>query len=214
VVAKQINTTAYAPYKGLLGIPWRVALALQDDGWTLRNAVVWHKPNSTPESVTDRLTNRYEQVFLLSRGPRYYFDLDAIRVPHTPQSLARAQSHRAPSGFINADHPSDTAKQMDTARMCHPNGANPGDVWTISNTGYPGAHFATFPLELPSRCIRASTKPGDLVLDPFSGSATTGAAARGLGRRYIGIAINPEYHDIATSRFQQGVLVLDEEIPA
>lgn len=204
VVAKQINTTAHAAYKSLLGIPWRVAFALQDAGWTLRNAVVWHKPNSTPESVKDRLTNRYELVFLFTPGPTYHFDLDAIRVPHTPQSLSRAAAHRAPSGLINGGHPSETAKRMETTRMCHPLGANPGDIWTISNTGYPEAHFATFPVELPTRCIRAGCVAGGTVLDPFSGTATTGAAARALGRRYVGIDIRAEYHDLALRRFWPG----------
>lgn len=209
IVAKQRNSLAFAPYKGMLGLPWRVALAVQDTGWTLRNDIIWHKPNCIPESATDRLTRRYEHVFMFSKGPRYFYDLDAIRVPHRPSSLARAASHRSPSGFINADHPSDTAKQMAVERMCHPNGANPGDVWEIPNTGYEGAHFATFPIELPRRCILAGCPEGGTVLDPCSGSGTTGAAARALGRRYIGIDLKREYHDLAIARFAQGVLDLE-----
>lgn len=209
IVAKQVNSLAFAPYKGMLGIPWRVAFALQDADWTLRNDIAWHKPNCTPESVRDRLTRRYEHVFVFSKGPRYYFDLDAIRVAHRPSSLARAGAHRSPSGLINGDHPSQTAKQMEVDRMCHPNGANPGDVWEIPNTGYAAAHFATFPVELPRRCIQAGSAAGGVVLDPFSGAATTGAAAKGLGRRYIGVDLKAAYHDLAIARFAQGRLDLE-----
>lgn len=207
IVAKQVNTTKYVPYKGLLGMPWRLALALQDAGWTLRNAIVWHQPNGTPESVLDRFTDRHEYVFMLVKQSKGYdFDLDAVRVPHAPSSVARAQPHRSPSGLLNAGHPTDTSKQMAPVHMCHPKGANPGDVWTIPNTPYPGAHFATFPIELPQRCIKAGCRPGGLVLDPFSGSATTGAAAVALGRRYIGIDLNAAYHDLAKQRFAQSVI--------
>ena len=207
--AKRVNTTSLIPRKGIIGIPWRTAFALQDDGWILRNAIVWHQPNGTPESVKDRLTERHEYVFLLAKQTHYYFGLDAIREPHAAVSISRAQPHRAPSGLINGDHPSDTAKHMATARMLHPMGANPGDVWTIHNTPYPEAHFATFPVELPIRCIK-TTRPGAVVLDPFSGAGTTGEACRRLGRRYIGIDLKAAYHDLAVKRYAQGVLSFGE----
>lgn len=177
------------PEKNLLGIPWRVAFALQDDGWILRNAIIWHKPNAMPESVTDRLSGRYEHVFLFAKQPSYWFDLDPIRVKYDGD---RAPSHRARSGRVNKANSIASEWKPDDSR-----GRNPGDVWTIPTTPFPGAHFATFPPELPRRCILAGCKPGGTVLDPFSGSGTTGLAAQRTGRKYIGIDINPAYHDLA-----------------
>ena len=187
------------PQKNLLGMPWRVAFTLQGDGWILRNAIVWEKPNAMPESVTDRLSTRYEHVFLLSRSERYWFDLDAIRVPHAASTIAA--SHRARRPYTAPGQKPNT-KSRPTGEM----GANPGDVWSISTRPYPEAHFATMPIELPIRCIKAGCKPGGTVLDPFSGSGTTGEASRRLGRRYVGIDLNPAYHDLAVKRFAQGVL--------
>lgn len=182
---------SYGPRKQLLGVPWRVALALQDDGWTLRNAVVWHKPNGIPSSVKDRLSTRYEQIFLFTKGPSYHFDLDAVREPYTGD---RKPSRRAHYG----GNKQNTARGVwvDTGR-----GRNPGDMWSISTRPYPAAHFATFPVDLPERCIKAGCRPGGTVLDPFSGSGTTGAAALGLDRQYIGIDLVAEYHDLAIDRF-------------
>ena len=177
------------PAKNLLGIPWRVAFALQEDGWILRNAVVWHKPNAMPSSVTDRLSNRYEMVFLFSKSPRYWFDLDAIR---------------------GLDGASAAAGGIASNLAPHPRGKNPGDMWSITTKPYSEAHFATFPIDLPTRCIKAGCKPGGTVLDPFSGSGTTGAAARELGRKYVGIDLNAAYHDLAMKRFAQGVLDFGE----
>lgn len=159
------------PPKSLLGMPWRVAFALQDDGWILRNAIVWHKPNAMPESVTDRLSSRYELVFLLTKhARRYHFDLDAIR-----PAL----------------------------------GGNPGDVWHQANQPFTGAHIATMPVALAERCIAAGSKPTDTILDPFSGTATTGLAAARHDRRYIGIDINAAYHDLALrTRLAQTTLAL------
>lgn len=151
------------PGKNLLGIPWRVALALQDDGWILRNEVIWHKPNAMPESVRDRLSAGHEHLFMFTKTPRYHFDLDAIRIPTATGGKTK----------------------------------NPGDVWGINTSPFKSAHVATFPPELPRRAILAGCKPGGTVLDPFSGSATTGMVALELGRRYVGIDINPEYHDLA-----------------
>lgn len=159
--------------KQLLGIPWRTAFALQDDGWLLRNEIIWHKPNAMPESVRDRLSSRHEHLFLFAKSQRYAFDLDAIR-----------------------------------ERKANSLGRNPGDVWTITTKPYPAAHFAVFPIDLPLRCIKAGCKPGGTVLDPFSGSGTTGDAARRLGRKYVGIDLNPAYHDLARERFAQGVFDL------
>ena len=151
--------------KNLIGIPWRVAFALQDDGWILRNDIIWHKPNAMPESVADRLSGKHEHLFMFSKSPRYWFDLDPIRDPT-----------REPH-----EHP----------------GKNPGDVWSIPTVPFPGAHFAVFPPQLAERCVMAGCKPGGTVLDPFSGSGTTGHAAAKHDRRYVGIDLNAEYLDLS-----------------
>lgn len=190
------------PAKNLLGIPWRTAFALQDDGWILRNEIVWHKTNAMPESVRDRLSSRHETLFLFSKSQRYAFDLDAIREPHTaPERKSGTRAFRA----RNLNHPRTGTGSYDGPDS---RGRNPGDVWSMPTRPYPEAHFAVFPIDLPVRCIKAGCKPGGTVLDPFSGSGTTGAAARQLGRKYVGIDLNPAYHDLAKERFAQGVLDL------
>lgn len=184
------------PPKNLYGIPWRVAFALQDDGWILRNAVIWHKPNAMPESVTDRLSARYEHVFLFSKSRRYWFDLNPIREPVTEQS-SRALSFARTTK--SADVPGQRYRQHRADRGAtgeSTNGRNPGDVWTLPTQPFPGAHFAVYPVQLPQRCILAGCKPGGIVLDPFNGSGTTGLAAQRTGRRYIGIDINRDYLDL------------------
>lgn len=191
------------PAKNMLLIPERVAIALQDDSWILRNRIIWSKPNAMPESVTDRLSQKYEPIFLFAKAQRYWFDLDAIREPHVaPSRRAGANAFRARDASHN---------RTGTGAYSGPDarGRNPGDVWSIAPRPFPGAHFATFPIDLPLRCIRAGCKPGGTVLDPFSGSGTTGVAARQLGRKYVGIDLNPAYHDLARERFAQGVLDLD-----
>ncbi|GAX57284.1 DNA-methyltransferase [Streptomyces olivochromogenes] len=204
------------PAKNLLGIPWRVAFALQDDGWILRNEIIWSKPNAMPESVRDRLSSRHEHLFLFAKSPRYAFDLDAIRVPHTsPRARLLAgtstggQSRTGKATGIGVGDRDGGTAGGDLSATSHALGRNPGDVWSISTAKYPAAHFAVFPIDLPLRCIKAGCRPGGTVLDPFSGSGTTGAAARQLGRKYIGIDLNPAYHELARERFAQGVLDLD-----
>lgn len=190
--------------KNLLGIPWRVAFALQDHGWILRNEIIWHKPNAMPESVRDRLSNRHEHLFLLTKSPRYHFDLDAIREAHAaPDRKTGARAFQARD--LNHQRTATGTYTGPDAR-----GRNPGDIWEVATRPYPAAHFAVFPIDLPIRCIKAGCRPGGTVLDPFSGSGTTGAAARQLGRRYVGIDLNPAYHDLAKQRFAQGVLDLGE----
>ena len=182
---KPVRVPGFAP-KNLLGIPWRVAFALQDDGWILRNAIVWNKPNAMPESVTDRLSGRYEMVFMLSKKPKYWFDLDPIREAHSgPRYEPRPPKH------VNTDR-NDGGKCVGFLK--NPDqGRNPGDVWNINTQPFSAAHFAVMPRELAQRCILAGCKPGGTVLDPFSGSGTTGLAAQRLGRKYIGIDLNPDY---------------------
>jgi DNA modification methylase len=198
------------PGKNLLGIPWRVAFALQDDGWILRNEIIWHKTNAMPESIKDRLSSRHEHLFLFTKQQRYAFDLDAIREQSTPEN--RAHSERYGDHYERRYPAPGTRHGKDNSTLrkaASPLGRNPGDVWSITTRPYPAAHFAVFPIDLPLRCIKAGCKPGGTVLDPFSGSGTTGAAARQLGRRYVGIDLNPAYHDLARERFAQGVLDFD-----
>jgi len=301
--------------KNLLGIPWRVAFALQDDGWILRNAIIWNKLNAMPESVTDRLSGRYEMVFMFSKSRKYWFDLDRIREPHAEVSLNRAKPHRTPPSkaaregtpYIGVGPP----QTFNLHQLNHPHGKNPGDVWTLPTQPFAAAHFAVMPVALAQRCIMAGCKPlrrcdcdatiatptgegkrqpdpstvtgragfnrlrrdtegtrpitkreqrhhaqqlktsphraeaeaiagsafahyirtdssgarplppellaefmgrgwiteappcnhpsgqSGVVLDPFSGSGTTGLAAQALGRRYIGIDLNAEYLDLS-----------------
>lgn len=187
--------------KTMLGLPWRVALALIGEGWLLRNAVVWVKPNGMPESVTDRASCRYEHVFLLTKQPDYWFDLEAIKTEYQGD---RTPSRAARSGATNKANSLTTRYDGDQDR-----GRNPGDVWPIAIQPFPGDHCAVMPLILAERCIAAGCKPGGTVLDPFSGSGTTGAAAQRLGRRYIGIDINADYLDLSLrhpKRLQTGAL--------
>jgi len=200
------------PAKNLFGIPWRVAFALQDAGWILRNAIAWHKPNAMPESVTDRLAARHEMLFLLSKGPKYWFDLDPIREPLAhPDALGRGIVFGGTNGGVGKVGGS--ARRGGGHRSVYggtPRGRNPGDVWTIATTPLPDAHFAAFPVELPRRCIAAGCKPGGTVLDPFSGAGTTALAAQQLGHPVIGIDINASYHDIALKRMATAPLPFDE----
>ena len=191
--------------KNLLGIPWRVALALQDDGWVLRNDIIWSKPNAMPESVTDRLANRHEHLFLFAKSTRYWFDLDPIRKPHSEESISRASRGRTTAYAAPGQTPNKRSEPQ-------PNklGANPGDVWEIPTKPFAGAHFAAFPEELPRRCIASGCKPGGVVLDPCSGSGTTGAAAQALGRRYVGIDVNADYLDLSLrTRLSNATITFD-----
>jgi DNA modification methylase len=181
--------------KDLVGIPWRVAFALQADGWYLRQDIVWHKPNPMPESVTDRCTKAHEYVFLLSKSRNYYFDGEAIKepskYPNDDRKSRSARSHkRMPTGLIAGVRPGSQTYPYRNRRT----------VWTLPTKPYRGAHFATFPPALIEPCILAGARIGALVLDPFVGSGTTAAVARTLGRRYIGIELNPAYVKLAHRR--------------
>lgn len=199
---RTFTATKVPPAKNLMGIPWRVAFALQDDGWILRNDIIWHKPNAMPESVRDRLSNRHEHLFMFSKSPRYWFDLDPIREPHVSEpgregaNYMRGQKAIRPVGPNSGNYSA--------------GGRNPGDVWSIATTPFPGAHFAVMPPELAERCVLAGCKPGGTVLDPFSGSGTTGLAAAKHGRRYVGIDLNADYLDLSLrTRLQQPGLDLE-----
>ena len=182
--------------KDLLGIPWRLAFALQDDGWYLRSEIIWAKPNPMPESVTDRPTKAHEQIFLLTKSARYAYNAEAIKEPVLDVSLKRAEYK------WDCDRPSTKNASMGGQgihvekmgnRFVNPNGRNARTVWTIATEPYPGAHFAVFPSEIPKRCILAGCPENGVVLDPFAGSGTTLAVAVSLGRQAIGLELNPEY---------------------
>jgi site-specific DNA-methyltransferase (cytosine-N4-specific) len=206
------------PNKSLRQTPARVSLALQDDGWTLRNDIIWAKANGMPESVGDRLRMAHEHVFLMTKARFYWFDLDAIREPHAEVSVQRAQPHRAAPGRSSREGlpygSTAGAQTLDLAKMNHSAGKNPGDVWTLPTQPFPDAHFAVMPVALAERCILAGCRPGGTVLDPFSGSGTTGLAATRHGRRYVGIDINREYLDLSLRTRLAQTAMPDEEVPA
>jgi len=201
--------------KDLVGIPWRVALALQSDGWYLRADIIWHKPNPMPESVTDRPTNCHEYLFLLSKQPHYYYDADAIREPHGDWA-DKDKRYRpgAPVQERSLDEPSRRAptgqtgmKQITGLARRQADGRNKRSVWTVNTKPYKGAHFAVFPPKLIEPCVLAGSREGDLVLDPFAGSGTTLAVAKRHFRRSIGIELNPEYAELAYRRLLRVPLV-------
>jgi site-specific DNA-methyltransferase (cytosine-N4-specific) len=197
------------PAKNLLGIPWRFAFAMQDAGWVLRNDIIWAKPNGMPESVRDRFSTKHEHVFLFAKSPRYWFDLDAVRRPFAEASIVRGQEHRAEfAGSRSSEvYQGQGSQTMNARNYLEAPGANPGDWWEIATRPFSGAHFAVFPPEIPERCILSGSRPGDAVLDPFSGSGTTGMVATKHGRRYVGIDLNADYHQLALrTRLAQGVL--------
>ena len=222
--------------KDLIGIPWRVAFALQADGWYLRQDIIWHKPNPMPESVTDRCTKSHEYIFLLSKSERYFYDHEAVKEPASPASITRWNqdiegqigSDRVPgktngnmkavgvkggkNAFRGQGHQrdSDTGPANREGRDMQDVGAsetrNKRSVWTVATVPYKGAHFATFPPALIEPCILAGSRPGDVVLDPFFGSGTTGMVAQNLGRRWLGCELNPAYGPLQGERLaQQGL---------
>jgi DNA modification methylase len=183
--------------KDLIGIPWRVAFALQADGWYLRQDLIWHKPNPMPESVRDRCTKAHEYLFLLSKSPRYYFAADAIREPHTSpnKSRNRWQNGGGSAQSLNAD-----TRQDFGSMQYHPMGRNKRSVWTVTPKPFIGAHFAVMPEALVEPCILAGSKEGDTVLDPFMGAGTVAVVASRLQRRYLGFELNPAYCQLAQER--------------
>lgn len=183
--------------KNLIGIPWMLAFALRADGWYLRQEIIWHKPNPMPESVTDRCTKAHEQIFLLSKSPRYYFDADAIAEPATDGKPRPAKEdrwgnagsgfHATKGGFVNNGTPAYENR-------------NKRSVWTVATQPYSEAHFATYPPALIEPCILAGCPAGGTVLDPFGGAGTTGLVADRLGRSSILVELNPEYAALAERR--------------
>jgi DNA modification methylase len=240
-VGRQKKTTGLKP-KDLCGIPWRVAFALQADGWYLRSDIIWHKPNAMPESVTDRPTKSHEYLFLFSKSMNYYYDQHAITEPCSDGTHPRRPVNgKTPAGWDTStgegghssvhkngrdswkgsqfhsgktgDHQlgrSQTERKhdqgtknnasFDAAMAVMPERRNKRTVWTVPTAPYKEAHFATYPSALIRPCILAGSRPGDTVLDPFLGSGTTGMVALELGRKCIGIELNPEYAALARKR--------------
>lgn len=196
--------------KDLCGIPWMVAFALRADGWYLRQDIIWHKPNPMPESVTDRCTKAHEYIFLLSKSPRYYYDADALREPHTTSGAENNTGQWVDTE--NVKHGDDPRFQTRPGTrpadyFGHPLGRNKRDVWTCATKPFSAAHFATFPPDLIRPCILAGCPEGGTVLDPFMGSGTTAQVARSLSRKSIGFELNSDYIDIAAKhRLAQGVM--------
>lgn len=183
--------------KDLIGIPWMLAFALRDDGWYLRQDIIWSKPNPMPESVKDRCTKAHEYVFMLSKSARYWWDAGAIREPALDTGRINGRDGRdEPDGARPPGSRPRTLARIDYTEL----GRNKRSVWTLATLPTPEAHFATFPIELPELCIRAGCPTDGVVLDPFAGAGTTGLACLKNGRRFVGIELKAEYIEIAHAR--------------
>lgn len=192
--------------KDLVGIPWRVAFALQEDGWYIRSDIIWHKPNPMPESVTDRPTKSHEYIFLLSKNEKYYYNADAIRETHKYLEIERRRSNFTENVTYNEKAPDQMGKSRigrSRSQDFHPNGRNKRDVWTVPTSSYTGAHFAVYPPDLIRPCILAGCPSGGTILDPFGGSGTTAMVAEQEGRNAILIELNTEYISLQKKRTSQ-----------
>jgi DNA modification methylase len=197
-------------HKDLIGIPWRVAFALQADGWYLRQDIIWHKPNPMPESVKDRCTKAHEYIFLLTKSERYYFDAEAIKEEaKTPPGESWEERKKAGATRGNVAFGENvgagTQRGVHGKGVSHNLGSSDGkknkrSVWTVATKPFKGAHFATFPPDLIEPCALAGCPAGGVVLDPFGGAGTTGLVAQRNGRRAILCELNPEYAEMARQR--------------
>jgi len=194
----------------LMGMPWRVALALQDQGWILRNDIIWHKPNAMPHSAKNRLTIDHEYIFFFTKKTKgYYYDQDAIREEHKTFSenskMKGGRGHFGKNGGTPEKGKNSGNNNLHDGRWdqaFHPNGRNKRTVWNVSLSKFREAHFAVFPERLIEPCILAGCPKNGIVLDPFFGAGTTGFVATQQGRNYVGIELNPEYAAIAEKRLQ------------
>ena len=207
--------------KDLIGIPWRVAFALQADGWYLRQDIIWHKPNPMPESVEDRCTKSHEYIFMLTKKPRYYYDHEAIKEPLADASIGRADRKRR---LIKREGVGTLGKQIENGvdpkhgyagLAMGRNGKtgysedgkrNKRSVWTVTTKPFRGAHFATFPKDLITPCVLAGCPINGTVFDPFTGSGTTAVVALNNNRNFIGTELNPEYVKLAEGRIADEVV--------
>ena len=203
--------------KDLIGLPWRVAFALQADGWYLRQDIIWNKPNAMPESVTDRPTKAHEYIFLLSKSPKYFYDHEIIKEPAIygtqdirgsrgtfgqPQKQRREDRVR---GSFNGKYGKEAFRAIRDKR-------NKRSVWTVSTKPLKEAHFATFPVDLIEPCVLAGSPINGVVLDPFFGSGTTGLVSLKHGRNFVGVELNPDYIKIAEKRLSEVQLELIHEM--
>ena len=194
--------------KDLIGIPWRVALALQADGWYLRQDIIWAKPNPMPESVTDRCTKSHEYVFLLSKSARYYYDHEAVKEPSIHSSDRRAGEGRLTyKGKRQGNQGTGQEAFVSITET-----RNKRDVWTIASKPFKGAHFAVMPEALVEPCVLAGSAEGDTVLDPFTGSGTVAVVALQHGRNFVGTELNPEYGQIAKDRITKASPMFNEVV--
>ena len=206
---RMASTFAGTPikHKDLIGIPWRVAFALQADGWYLRQDIIWHKPNPMPESVTDRCTKAHEYIFLLSKSPKYYFDHEAIKEP------AQNWGTRDRSNFRGGTDDPKLKQHGLTGKEWEENPTrNKRSVWTVTTKPFKGSHFAVFPQDLIKPCILAGCPVDGTVLDPFGGAGTTGLVAKNHNRNAILIELNPEYIEIADKRIDPYKDVLNDKL--
>jgi DNA modification methylase len=197
VIPKKRKVEKKLKPKDLVGIPWRVAFALQEDGWYLRQDIIWHKPNPMPESVKDRCTKAHEYIFLLSKSKNYYFDNESIResIKESNKGFISARARTA-SGALGGKN----QHNMEKREYSEIKGANKRSVWTVTTKPYKEAHFATYPPNLIEPCILAGCPENGNILDPFGGSGTTGLVADRLNRNATIIELNKEYIKIADKR--------------
>lgn len=185
--------------KDLMMIPARLAMALQADGWWLRSEIIWHKPNAMPDSAKDRPGVDHEKIYLLSKSQRYFYDAEAVKVPSagTGGGNFSAKTQAGRRSVIGGGQVKE--RQPDTGFR------NLRTVWSIPTQAFKGAHFAPFPTALVEPCIKAASRPGDAVLDPFGGSGTTGLVAGALGRHTVLCELNPAYAELARQRLVDGL---------
>lgn len=196
-----VQSSAAPKEKDLIGIPWMLAFALRADGWYLRQDIIWHKPNSMPESVADRCTKAHEYMFLLSKSPRYFYDAEAVKEPVAASTIARVTQPTLAQQVGSTRVPGKTNGNMKAVGGTEKR--NRRSVWSINTQPYKGAHFAVFPSALVEPCILAGSRTGDIVLDPFMGSGTTAAVAIEHGRQFIGCELNTTYKPLQDERIEK-----------
>lgn len=224
-IIKSKQRTNKLKSKNIIGIPWRVAFALQAEGWYLRSDIIWHKPDPMPESVTDRPTKAHEYIFLLSKSKKYYYDNEAIKEPVTWNAHSRGNGvnpkAKIPAGWdtgpgghtnLNGRYKSKQNESFSSAISGIVEKRNKRSVWTVLKYPFPEAHFATFPPDLIKPCVLAGCPSGGVVLDPFAGSGTTLYVSKEFGRKSIGIELKEDYCKLILKRTQQEVL--EFETPA
>ncbi len=197
--------------KDLIPLPWLVALALQQDGWYLRSDIIWYKSNPMPESATDRPTTTHEYMFLLSKQPRYYYDARAVQEPVSESSVKRLSQRNLPNQNGSTRAHAGAKSNGNMKAVGDLEGRSLRSVWEIGRQIFVGDHFATYPEKLVEPCIKAGSRPGDTVLDPFSGTGTTGVVAARFDRNYIGLELNPDYADMSNRRIAAAVGVRSPE---